>query len=89
MRLGRLGIGCKRRLVFIRLCQDRQKLLKGCEVVAVHGGFDHRFHPVIPRNEGRIDRPHRGLARGGRLRLVTDPLPPAHRPVVIDGGVGK
>ncbi len=44
---------------------------------------------MVARNEGRIDRAHRGLPLGGGLRLIRDALAPAHRPFVEDCGIGE
>ena len=89
MRFGRVGIIGQFRLVPVRFRQHLQKLLERREIVAVHGGFDDRFHPVIPRNEGGIDGSHRGLPCGRIRRLLGDPLPPALRPAVIGGRLGE
>ena len=69
--------------------QHRQQFLERRVVVVVHRGLDHGFDAVVARDEGRIDRAHRGLPLGRRLRLVGDALAPAHGPFVEGGGIGE
>src|SRR5688500_343833 len=87
--LWRLGIVREGRLVLVGLRQHLQKLVERGKVVPIHGGRNHRLPPVIARDEGRIDGPHRGPLRRAVLRLLAEPPPPTRGPAVVDRRIGE
>src|SRR4051794_14637123 len=89
MRLRRIGVGCKGRLVLIGLRENRQKLVEWSKVLPLHSSRDDCFDTMVAREVSRVDGPHRSPARGGVLRLLGQPLPPARSPPVKSSGIDE
>ena len=46
------------------------------QVVALLGGGQGFFHPVVPRDDNRVDGSHRGVGRGERPAVTAETLLP-------------
>src|SRR3954447_5346559 len=89
MRRRRTGVSRELRLVLVGLGENRQKFLEWRKVLSLHSSRDDCFDAMVARDVSRVDGPHRSPARGGVLRLLGQPLPPARSPPVKSSGIDE